>query len=96
MQLADPHIPFNPAQKHGVSGVKRYRDDSEMTSFSQSTQAWKSRVEEEEQQQYAERLRMRADQVQEQMESTIGCKVEDVIDLSVDIVWTQIEMDGEE
>ena len=30
------------------------------------------------------------------MESTIGCKVEDVIDLSADIVWTQIEMDGEE
>ena len=28
--------------------------------------------------------------------TTIGCKVEDVIDLSVDIVWTQIEMDGEE
>ena len=30
------------------------------------------------------------------MESTIGCKVEDVIDLSADIVWTQIEMDNEE
>ena len=30
------------------------------------------------------------------MESTIGCKVEDFIDLSTDIVWTQIEMDGEE
>ena len=51
---------------------------------------------EKEQQQYAERLRMRADRVQEQMEYTIGCKVEDVIDLSTDIVWTQIEMDGEE
>ena len=54
-------------------------------------------MEEEEQQQYAERLRMRADRVQEQMESTIlGCKVEDVIDLSADIVWTQIETDSEE
>ena len=30
------------------------------------------------------------------MESTIGCKVEDVIDLSADILWTQIEMDGGE
>ena len=96
VRLADPHIPFNPAKEHGVSGVKRYRDDYEMTPFSQSTQAWKSRVEEEEQQQYAERLRMRADRVQEQMESTTGCKVEDVIDLRADIVWTQIEMDGEE
>ena len=96
MRLADPHIPFNPAQEHGVSGVKRYRDDYEMTPFSQSTQTWKSRVEEEEQQQYAERLRMRADRVHEQMESTIGCKLEDAIDLSADIVWTQIEMDGEE
>ena len=30
------------------------------------------------------------------MESTPGCKVEDVIDLNADIVWTQIEMDGHE
>ena len=53
-------------------------------------------MEEEEQQQYAERLRMRVNRIQEQMESTIGCKVEDVIDLSADIVWIQIEMDSEE
>ena len=39
---------------------------------------------------------MRADQVQEHMESTVGCEVEDVIHLSADIVWTQIEMDSEE
>ena len=68
-----------------MSGVKRYQDDYEMTSFSQSTQAWKGRVEEEEQQQYAEQLRMQADQVQEQMESTLVCKVEDVIDLRVQL-----------
>ena len=61
MRLADPHIPFNPSQEHGVSGIKRYRDDYEMTPFSQSTQAWKCRVEEEEQHQYAERLRMWVD-----------------------------------
>ena len=96
VRLADPHIPFNPAQEHGVSGVKRYRDDYELTPFSQSIQAWKLRVEKEEQQQYAERLRMRADRVQEHMESTVGCEVEDVIHLSADIVWTQIEIDSEE
>ena len=53
-------------------------------------------MEKEEQQQCAERLKMRADRVQEQMESTTGCEVEDVIDLSADIIWTKIEMDSEE
>ena len=38
---------------------------------------------------------MRTDRVQEDVEVTIECKMDDVIDLSVDIAWTPIEMDGE-
>ena len=33
VRLADPHIPFNPAQEYGMSGVKRYQDDYELTPF---------------------------------------------------------------
>ena len=51
---------------------------------------------EEERQQYAERVRMRTDQVQEHVEAIIECKVDAIIDLSVDIAWTPIEMDSEE
>ena len=50
MRLADPHILFNLSPKRGVSGAKRFHDDYEITPFSQSTQAWKSRLEEEDRQ----------------------------------------------
>ena len=50
VRLADPHTPFNPSPKRGVSGAKRFHDDYEITPFSQSTQAWKSRLEEEDRQ----------------------------------------------
>ena len=53
-------------------------------------------MEEEERQQYREQLRTWTDLVQKQMEATIECKVDDVIDLSANIVWTPIKMDGEE
>ena len=42
-------------------------------------------MEEEEQHQYAVQLKLHANQVYGQMEAIEGCKVEDVIDLSVDI-----------
>ena len=48
VSLGDPHIPFNPSSERERSVVKRYRDDYKMTPFSQSTQAWKLRVVEEE------------------------------------------------
>ena len=50
VRLADLHTPFNPSLEHGVSGAKRFRDDYEITPFSQSTQAWKSKLEEEDRQ----------------------------------------------
>ena len=34
LRLVDPHTPFNPSLKCGVSGVKRFRDDYEITPFS--------------------------------------------------------------
>ena len=54
-KTSGPHVPFNPSPERAMSGAKRYRDDYDMTSFSQSTQAWKWRVEEEERQRYAQR-----------------------------------------
>ena len=52
VRLADPHTPFNLSPECGVSGAKRFRDDYEITPFLQSTQAWKSRLEEEDRQRY--------------------------------------------
>ena len=46
VRLADPHTPFNPSLERGVNGIKQFGDDYEIISFSQSTQAWKSKLEE--------------------------------------------------
>ena len=43
----DPHVPFNPSPEHDIGAVNRYSDDYEMTPFSQSTEAWRFRVKEE-------------------------------------------------
>ena len=45
VSLADLHILFNPSLEGGLSDAKRFRDDYEITLFSQSTQAWKWRME---------------------------------------------------
>ena len=37
---------------------------------------------------------MRSKRVQEQVEATVGCKVDDVIDLSTAISWLLIKIDG--
>ena len=50
VRLADLHVPFNPLLEHGVISAKQYQDDYKMTPFSQSIQAWKWRMEEEERQ----------------------------------------------
>ena len=47
INLADPHIPFNPSPKGGLSGTKRFWNDYEMTLLLQSTQEWKWRIEQE-------------------------------------------------
>ena len=38
---------------------------------------------------------MRSKRVQEQVEAIVECKVDDVIDLSVDISWTPIKINSE-
>ena len=58
VRLADLPIPFNPSPECGVSGAQRFRDDYEIIPFSQSTQAWKFKLEEEDRQQYVERVKM--------------------------------------
>ena len=45
VSLVDPHIPFNPSPKGGLSSAKRFRDDYEIIPFLPSTQAWKLRME---------------------------------------------------
>ena len=50
MRLTDPYTPFNPSPEHGVSGAEQFCDSYEIMPFSQSTQAWKSRLEEKDRQ----------------------------------------------
>ena len=59
VRLADPHTPFNPSPERAVSGAKRFHDDYEIKPFSQSTQAWKSRLEEEDRQRYVNQRKCR-------------------------------------
>ena len=59
VNLANPHIPFNPSPKGGLSGAKQFWD--EITPFLQSTKSWKWRMEQEEREQYAEHVRMQGE-----------------------------------
>ena len=63
--------------------------------FSQSTQAWKSRLEEEDRQRYIERIKMQPEKVQKRFEATVECEMFDVVDLSLDIPWTITKMDND-
>ena len=58
--LGDPHVPFNPSPEHDNGAGKQCSDDYELTPFSQSTQAWRWRMQEE-QKQYAKNNKTRAD-----------------------------------
>ena len=44
--LGDPHIPFNPSPEFEFAIGNQGSDDYELTLFSQSTQAWRWRVQE--------------------------------------------------
>ena len=96
MRLADPHTPFNPSPKHWVSGAKRFHDDYEITPFSQSIQAWKSRLEEEDRQRHVKRIKMRSEKVQKRSEAIVECEMFDAVDLSSDIPWTLTKTDDDE
>ena len=94
--LADPHIPFNPSPECGVNGAKQFCDDYEITPFLQSTQAWKSRLEEEHRQQYVERIKIRPEKMQKRFEVIVECKMFDAVDLSLDIPWMLTKTDNDE
>ena len=96
VRLADPHTPFNPLPERGMSGAKRFRDDYEIMPFSQSIQAWKSRLEEEDRQRYVKRIKMRLGKVQKRSEAIVECEMFDAVDLSSDIPWTLTKTDDDE
>ena len=96
VRLADPHTPFNPLPKRGVSVAKQFCDDYEIIPFLQSTQVWKSRLKEEDRQRYAERIKMQSKKIQKRFEAIVECEMFDADDLSTDIPWTITEMDDEE
>ena len=96
VRLADPYTPFNLSPECGVSCAKRFCDDYDITPFSQSTQAWKSRLEKEDRQRYLKRIKMRLEKVQKMSEATIECKMFDAGNLSLDILWMITEMDNDE
>ena len=85
VRLGDPHVPFNPSLERERSAAKRYREDYEMTLFSQSTQAWKWRLEEEERQRYADKFKMKKDVVQKDSRNCVDRDADDAVDLSADI-----------
>ena len=45
--IGDPHVPFNSSPEHDIGVANRYSDDYELTPLSQSTQAWRWKMEEE-------------------------------------------------
>jgi hypothetical protein len=58
--LGTPHISFNPSSEFEFAAGNRSSDDYELTPFSQSTQAWRWRVQEE-QKQYEKNEKRHAD-----------------------------------
>ena len=93
VSLEDSYIPFNPlpeCERNEKSATKRFCDEYVMTPFSQSTQAWKWRIEEEDQKKYADKLKRQADMV-----DPVNYKVYDVVDLSADIPWKANEVEEE-
>ena len=54
-----------------------------------------SRLEEEDRQQYVDRVKMQPEKVQKRSEATVECEMFDAIDLSTDIPWTIIEIEDE-
>ena len=67
-----------------------------MTPFSQSIQAWKSRLEEEERQQYADKFKMKKDVVQKDSRNCMDRDVDDAVDLSADIPWKINDVDNDD
>ena len=66
-----------------------------MTPFSQSTQVWKWRLEEEERQRYADKFKMKKNVVQKDSRNCVDRDADDVVDLNVDIPWKINDVDSD-
>lgn len=100
VSLAEPHVSYNPSPERlrsERSAVQRYREDFVMTPYSQSTQVWKCRLEEEERERNSKRARMPKDVREKQPVSRVESEDEDVVDLTADKEpWKANASDGED
>lgn len=83
--LGEPHVPFNPSperKRDERSAIERFRDDYVITPFSQSTQAWRMRAEEDRRRCAA---KFEIDAVEKDLTKSVGGDPNDVVDLSADI-----------
>ena len=84
--LGEPHIPLNPSperERNERNTRDRFRDYYVMTLFSQSTQAWKLRAEED-QRLYAAKFEINA--VENDLTKSVDGNPNDVVDLGADIL----------
>ena len=94
--LGDPHIPFNPSpecERDERSARDRFCDEYVMTPFSQSTQAWKLRAEED-QRRYVDNFEI--DAVEKDLTKCVGEDLNDLIDLCADILEKPGDVDVED
>lgn len=87
VSLAEPHVSYNPSPERlrsERSAVQRYREDFEMTPYSQSTQVWKCRLKEEERERNAKRARMPGYGPEKQYVSCVHSEEDDIVDLTAD------------
>ena len=81
--LGDSHVPFNPSPRHDIGAKNQYSDDYERTPFSQSTQAWRWRMQEEHKQ-YTKNDKRRADVLEKDARRCMNSEANDADDLNED------------
>ena len=81
--LGDPHVPFNPSSDHNIGAENEYSDDYELTPFSQFTQAWRWRIQED-QKRYAKNDKMRENVQKKDVTRCMNNETNNAVDLNVD------------
>ena len=79
--LRDPHVPFNPLSEHDIGVENRCSDDYKLIPFSESTQAWRWRVQEE-QKRFAKNDRRRADVLEKDATRGMNGEANHAVDLN--------------
>ena len=79
--LEDLHVSFNPLPKHNISAINQNNDDYDLTPFSQSTQAWRWRMQEE-QKQYAKNDKRRANMLENDATRCMNSEADDACELN--------------